>query len=112
MNREFRLYYWTKGIIQKSIYQEESYTATGEEDIKETLTRIVTAMKNAYNPYKYSFRVQEDGGSYYIVERIPEDLPNNTFTCTYFKQWNWQEDAVRLNRRDLTKAILSMGEQK
>lgn len=107
--REFRLYYWTKGVIQKSMYQEESYTATSEKEVRDTLTVIVTAMKNAYNPYKYSFRVEAEDGNYYVVERKPENLRDNTFTCTHFKRWNWQENAVSMNRREMTKAILDMG---
>ena len=107
--REFHLYYWWKGVIQSSIYQEEIVTVESEKEVRETLSKIIAAMKRGYNPYKYSFRVEAENGSYWVVERRPEDVASNMFTCTYYKQWNWQEGTEKMNRRELTKAICEMG---
>lgn len=106
--REFHLFYQWKGIICNYLYQEEVFTASTEAEVRETIGKIVDAMRKAYNPWKYSFRVEAPNGAYWVVERKEDDAEKHLFTCTYYKRWNWQEETVKMNRRELTKAILNL----
>lgn len=110
-NRTFHLFYRWKGVIQNFIFQEEVFEAKDEAEVKEAIGKIVSAMRKGYNPWKYSFRVEATDGSYWVVQRREGDVENNLFTCTYYPRWNWEDKTVKMNRRELTKAIIELSQK-
>jgi hypothetical protein len=97
------LMYHIPGKLHSFVDTDETVYLDKEEELKETLTKILLLMRE---PYKYDARIEFEDGAYFVLRSDGLAKFDKMISIRYSEAWNSHGAWERKTRADIKKSVM------
>lgn len=103
---EIRVHNETRGIISYSVWTEESRHISDEEELRQCMKKLFSAMKKDGRLYGISFQLCSDDGFYVVVSRYDSD--SEAYETTFCHSCNNRDTPIMKSQKNVLAMALDI----